>query len=102
MGKSSKSKEQTSPLKGVLSRVMAVDLFGEAVNFQVEGSSTYQSVCGTVLSVCILAFVIMYGANKASILLNFDDNTFQEIVKRNSNDPNRMYSQEETKLNAMV
>ena len=56
----SNKKEKRTAFKGILDKIMYVDLFGESIGFQIEGSSSYPSVCGTVLSLFIFAFVVIY------------------------------------------
>ena len=70
----------------VADTLMRVDLFGEMPSFKIRGKNSYQSMCGTIISVVIFASIAAYGANKFSIMVKYEDTNYQSTIKSNSID----------------
>ena len=41
-----------------------IDLFGEEINFRVEGEEKYQTCCGSLVSIAMLPVIVFYAAIK--------------------------------------
>ena len=74
MGKSSDSKPTL--LGRVTEKFMSLDMYGESLTFTINGSNTYPSIYGALISLAIFALVLPYGAHKFKTMWNFDDTTY--------------------------
>ena len=71
------------------------DQFGETKLFSIDGSDSYQSCCGSLLSLVIFGILMTYAIMKGIILLKKEDFKVQEQLVRNGLDTGRIFSQEE-------
>ena len=65
---------------------MSIDKYRESPTFSIAGSSGYPSICGTIISLRVLAVVIPYGSNKFFIMRDYEDTTFQSITEADAID----------------
>ena len=65
---------------------MSIDKYRESPSFSITGSSGYPSICGTLISLLVLAVVIPYGSNKFFIMKDYEDTNFQSITESNAID----------------
>ena len=49
------------------------DLFGSGVNFTFDGQSTYQSVCGAILTIVSFILALIFLSEKWVIFINKED-----------------------------
>ena len=55
-------------LSKVADKIMSIDLYGESTAFTVNGSASYPSFCGTIMSLIVFLVVLPYGINKYTIM----------------------------------
>ena len=60
----------------IVNKFKHIDRFGEQVQFKVNGSDTYKSVFGALISLGIFATVGAYGINKFFIMKARGDTTY--------------------------
>ena len=58
-----------------------LDLYGEAITFNIDGEGEYTTVFGALLSLLILTVVFRYGSDKFVVLQARGDTTYQEYVE---------------------
>ena len=51
-------------------------MYGERINLNIEGKSTYKTNCGAVLSLITILTVLVYGVFKMTVLLGREDTNF--------------------------
>ena len=71
-----------------------VDLFPTDVNFRENGGSSFKSGCGACISVFIFVIMVFYSTSKLSILVNYEDTNYSDILEENGLEE-RFYSAEE-------
>ena len=62
------------------------DQFGETKSFSINGSDSYQSYCGSLLSLVIFGILMTYAIMKGIILLKKEDFKVQEQLVKNGLD----------------
>ena len=70
----------------------SVDQFGETREFNIEGSSSYNSITGSVLTVLITALILAFIVDKFETLVKRTDYQIYKIVKKNNLDKDRLFS----------
>ena len=64
------------------------DLFGNGVNFTFDGQSSYQSVCGAILTIISATLAVIFMKEKYLIFINKEDTRIQERVEYGANSAN--------------
>ena len=73
------------------------DLFGQNVQFNVDGKQTVTSCMGATLSFVVVFLTIAYAWTRFNVLLKFGDTTFQETLDyRGSAIKSEVYAQSDT------
>ena len=65
----------SSKTKMLKRKLLAFDILGENVNFNVGGQSSHQSVLGLVVSLAIFVLVGAYGFKKFIVMLEYQETT---------------------------
>ena len=65
-----------------------LDLFGSGVNFTFDGQSSYQSVCGAILTIISTTLAIIFLNEKYLIFINKEDTIHLEWVEYGANSAN--------------
>ena len=65
----------TSKTKMLKRKLLAFDILGENVNFNVGGQSSHQSVLGLVVSLAIFVLVGAFGLKKFTVMLEYQETT---------------------------
>ena len=60
--------------------MLKIDLFGERAEFLIAGASSYSSICGALISLIIVGTVFAYAGNKFSIMSQYGDTRFKEVI----------------------
>lgn len=79
MGKSDKNNRSMSQVKNrrqgcggkMKSSFKSLDIYGEKVSLSYQGSDTYKTSPGAVVSLIVIGVVVAYAAYRAYILVNF-------------------------------
>ena len=58
-----------------------IDLFGETVEFQIDGKASYGSLMGAVLSILVLVVTLSYAFKRFNVMTTFGD-TFHQITQQ--------------------
>ena len=78
----------------------SIDKFGASMNFTVnDGSSTFKTWSGALISLIILILISAYGFRKFTILIQHDDTTFQTINEKNAIAEDTVFTSEEINFN---
>ena len=51
----------------------SIDIFGEGVNFQIEGADTIKTTLGAMLTLLVFTAVVFYGQDKLRTMLDRTD-----------------------------
>ena len=81
-------------------KFMSIDKFAERPGFSVDGSDTYPSLKGTLLTILVIAVVIPFGFNKFLIMRDREDTYFHTITEESLRFE-ELLSYEETNANVM-
>ena len=92
-----KNKEPTANRIGNV--LMRIDLFGETASFDINGKTSYPSICGTLMSVVIFAAILAYGGKKYRVMLDYEDTMHQTTQKKNSFDETKVMTFDQMHLN---
>ena len=57
-----------------------IDAYGSGVNFTFDGRSSYQSVCGAILTIIVFTLALFQLSEKSQILVNKEDTNYSERV----------------------
>ena len=95
-----KNKEPTAERIGNV--LMRIDLFGETASFDINGRTSYPSVCGSLMSVVIFAAILAYGDKKYRVMLDYEDTMHQTTLKENNFDETKVLTYNQTHLNFAV
>ena len=68
------------------------DNFGEKKEFNIGSSTTYNSLCGSVMTILIAALLIAFTADKVQTLFKREDYQIYETLKKNNLDRTRVFS----------
>ena len=72
------------PRKSTFSRYFKqADLFPQDVSFRENGGDAFTSMFGACTSLIIALVVLLYGVNKFSVLINYEDTRINEFTERN-------------------
>ena len=61
------------------------DIFGEYVNFNIEGKTSHKSILGLLVSFAILSLVTAFGIKKYSVMVHYQDTKHQDFTGTNEN-----------------
>ena len=76
-----------SSLQRLRSTLLKLDIFGEPVEFTVDGEGSRKSCLGLLLSLVIFATVLPYSFDKYKILINYGDTTVSSDFNAYGKDP---------------
>ena len=65
---------------------LKTDLFGEKAEISVDGSSTYPSFMGALISLAIIGLTLSYGSKKFAVMISYDDTNNEENILENALD----------------
>ena len=65
------------------------DLFGNGVSFTFDGQSSYQSVCGAILTIISTTLALIFFNEKYLIFIDKEDTNYQEWVEFGANSANQ-------------
>ena len=84
--------------KKLLKVFRGIDLFGESVNFTIDGGTTYNSVCGAMASLLVLFVIMVQLQEKFAVVLNRGDTSYSTRVEALS-EANMVLTHENSQFN---
>ena len=71
-------KEKRSVLSNLQSKLLSIDMFGQAAQFDIEGESTYNTCVGSIASILIFLLVVPYAYKKSILMLEMNDTHYSD------------------------
>ena len=90
--KNQHKKKKRSPKSNIGNAYKVLDLFGESINFTINGSSTHKGFCGAFVSMIILIIVASYAFDHFLIMWRYGDTSFQKVVDKNQILPTQVFT----------
>ena len=84
--------------KTILDTFKQIDMFGEGVGFQFEGSSTYKTLFGAILSWSVFGLIILYAHQKLTDMFERTDTNYQTFSKEGGIDDRQLFPFEESRF----
>ena len=72
-----------SNAKRMKETLLFFDIFGEYVNFNIEGKTSHKSILGLLVSFAILSLVTAFGIKKYSVMVHYEDTKHQSFTNEN-------------------
>ena len=72
-------REKSSPFRALLK----IDLFGEKMGFNFNGTEAYPSVCGTLVSFIVAWFTFFYALQQLQTMKEYGETQFQTVREEN-------------------
>ena len=94
-----KKADKNSFFKKIANGQKSIDIFGEQVNFNIDGENSHKSFFGSFVTIIIALIVVSYGLDKFILMTEYRDTIHQETTDIGSIDHERVFLQSETKLN---
>ena len=69
----SKKSKGNSFLRKITNGQKSIDIFGERVNFNIDGSDSHKGIFGSIVTVCIALIVLSYGLDKFFLMIEYRD-----------------------------
>ena len=76
-----------------------IDMFGEAVSFNIDGHQTTRSNIGGVCTVLAAILVAIYASQRAQTMMDYGDTKFQAFEEADKLDMSRVFTGEEMGFN---
>ena len=58
----------------------SIDIFATDVSFKENGSESFGSIFGSLISLIFMLIAALYGINKFTIMINYEDTNFSEYT----------------------
>ena len=94
-----KKTQNKSFLKKIANVQKSIDIFGERVNFNIDGSDSHKSFFGAFVTMIIALIVLSYGLDKFILMTEYRDTIHQETTDTGAIDIEKVFPQSETKVN---
>ena len=70
-------KKKRSNCEGFKRRLVSFDSQGQSIGFNFDGSETYQTVLGSLITLLTIAVAIVYGQERVRTMITYGDSKFQ-------------------------
>ena len=94
-----KKTKNKSFLKKIANGQKSIDIFGEKVNFNIDGADSHKSFFGAFVTIIITLIVLSYGLDKFILMTEYRDTIHQETTDTGAIDSEKVFPQSDTQVN---
>ena len=95
-------KQTVSSSSKLSSYIKKADVYGEQVGFQIGGESSFNTMCGAIITLMVTILVIYYSSIKFLIVINKGNTSHIQFSNIDALDHSKIYNYSNTKFNNAI